>query len=83
MSPTASPPLETWFTIEEAAHLCKRTPKTIKNLVSEHGLPRKLGWMIRHRQHRRRILLSNATVTYLQRLTIDGAPPETLIKPRH
>ncbi len=36
------PPEEIWTTVDETAALLKRSPKTIRNLVSKHALPRRL-----------------------------------------
>jgi hypothetical protein len=63
MSPA---PAEDWRTVLEAAQFLKRSPKTIRNLVSKHQLPRKI---IRQGRARRRVMvLSASTVAQLQRL---------------
>lgn len=72
---------ETWYTLEQAARLCERTPRTILNLISVHQLPRQRLWIVRHRIRRRRLRLSPAVVAYLQQITIKGQKPGTLQKP--
>lgn len=66
---------ETWYTISEAAALCRRSPKTIENLISKHQLPRRLLWRTRNRLRRRIIFLSPQTVVFLQRVTLHGEDP--------
>jgi hypothetical protein len=65
---------EQWFSVAEAAHLCRRSPKTIENLVSRYQLPRRLGWEVKRRKRRRVVLLSPATVVELQSLTLWKVP---------
>jgi hypothetical protein len=59
-----------WYTLAEAADLCLRKQGTIRNVLSLHQLPRRLGWTVRNRHRNRAILLSAATVAELQRLTL-------------
>lgn len=72
---------EDWFDLADAARLCKRSEKTMRNLVSEHQLPRRLLWRVRNRKRLRVIFLSPATVAYLQRITLHGDSPAVLQKP--
>ena len=57
-----------WYTIQQAARLLFREPKTVMNLMSKHQLPRR---KIRGpgRSHRRIVILSQQTLERLQRLT--------------
>lgn len=66
---------EEWFTIERAAELCERHPRTIRNLVSKHQLPRLLRWVVRRGKRRRVMRLSPETVWWLQQITAKGLPP--------
>jgi len=61
--------VEVWYTVREAAILCHRAEGTIRNLLSKHGLPRRL---VRGpgRNPRRIALLSPVTVRTLQHLTL-------------
>jgi hypothetical protein len=59
-------PEERWTTIAETAVLLKRSPKTIRNLVFKHGLPRRL--IRQGRSPRRMMLLSETTRERLRRL---------------
>lgn len=72
-----------WFTIKQAAVACFRTEKTIGNLVSRHQLPRRIGWIVKGRLRRRRVLLSPEVVRYLQRITLEGEKPQSVLKPLH
>jgi len=69
---TTGQPLTGWYTILEAAKACERSPKTIRNLVSKHQLPRKLRWKVVRRRRQRVMWLSPETVLALQELTIDA-----------
>jgi Helix-turn-helix domain len=80
LSPQAHP--QTWFTIEEAASICKRTPKTILNLISQHQLPRRKLWVVRQRMRFRKIFVSPETVAYLQELTLHGVTVKLLKLPK-
>jgi hypothetical protein len=64
----SSSAMQQWYTIQQAAHLLFREPKTIMNLISKHQLPRR---KIRGpgRLHRRIVILSQETVERLQQLT--------------
>lgn len=64
---TKSPPAEeVWLTVEETAALLHRSPKTIRNLISRHELPRRI---IRvGRSGRRVMLLSHRTRETLRRI---------------
>ncbi len=62
---------QVWYTVAEAADFCKRAPRTIRNLLSKHQLPRKLLWQVRQRRRIRVVMLSPATVRALQQLTIE------------
>jgi hypothetical protein len=66
--PTLYSATRQWFTIQQAAQLLFREPKTIMNLLSKHQLPRR---KIRGpgRSHRRIVILSQETLERLQRLT--------------
>lgn len=81
MTPGTAQAPEQWFTLEEAATICRRTPKTLQNLISRHQLPRKASWFVQRRLRRRRILLSPSVVAYLQRVTLYGEDPRTLPRP--
>ena len=59
-----------WFTAEEAAELCRRSPSTIRGLISKHQLRRKTAW----RTVRRRPPVS---VKWLQKLTLFREAPPT------
>lgn len=59
-----------WRTIDQAAALCFRAPRTIQNLISKHQLPVRRGWFVHNRQRRRVILLAPQTVAQLQALTV-------------
>jgi hypothetical protein len=72
---------EEWFTVTEAAALCRRSPKTIDNLLSKHQLPRRLMWKTVRRLRRRVIFLAPPTVAYLQRITLYGESPQDVQKP--
>ena len=64
-----------WFTVPEAAHTCRRTPKTIRNLVARYSLPHRRLWIV-HRRHRYRvIMLSPTIVAWLQRVTLERKDP--------
>jgi hypothetical protein len=71
MTPAASEPVQ-WFTVERAAELCQRSPKTIRNLISRHQLPRKILWKVRRRKRLRVMFLSPQTVRTLQELTLEA-----------
>jgi hypothetical protein len=60
---------ERWYTVLEAASEVKRSPKTVRNLVSVHQLPRRL---VRRpgRGKRKMLLLSSSTVKQLRELTL-------------
>ena len=66
--------LETWFTLDEAAELCKRSPGTIRNLISKHQLPVQRLWLVVHRRRFRRVHLSLDTVCQLRALTLEAGP---------
>ena len=68
LRPNSQP--ETWYTLEAAAQLCDRSPKTLANLISKYQLPRRLGWRARNRKRRRAVLLNPPTVAWLQRRTL-------------
>lgn len=69
---TPGQPLVGWYTITEAAKACDRSPKTIRNLVSKHQLPRKLRWKVIRRRRQRVVWLAPETVWQLQQLTLDA-----------
>lgn len=71
-----------WYTVAETAELCKRRPQTIFNLVSKHQLPRRMSWVVRLRLRRRVMHLSPAVVAYLQRITLFGEDPRSIMKPQ-
>lgn len=81
MSPPTPDRPEDWFDLDDAARQCKRSAKTMRNLISAHQLPRRLLWRVRHRKRFRVIYLSPATVAYLQRITLYGDSPAVLQKP--
>ena len=49
-----SAPEEVWTTVAETAALLRRSPKTIRNLMSKHELPRRI---VRVGRSRRRVML--------------------------
>jgi hypothetical protein len=51
---------------------CQRSPKTIRNLISRHQLPRKILWKVRRRKRLRVMFLSPQTVRTLQELTLEA-----------
>jgi len=55
-----------WFTVEQAARLCMRSPGTIRNMVSEHQLRRRMAWKTVRRRRHRLMLLPHVTVKWLQ-----------------
>jgi len=59
-----------WLTIEEAAQLCRRSPGTIRNLVSKYQLRRRLAWTTRRRLRHRVVMLSPNVAMWLQRITL-------------
>jgi hypothetical protein len=59
-----------WYTIAEAAALCRRSPSTIRDLVSKHQLRRRLAWVTRRRLRQRVTMLSPGVVRWLQRVTL-------------
>src|SRR5262245_42309958 len=59
-----------FYSIAEVAALCHRSEKTVRNLISEQQLPRKLGWAVRRRHRQRVMLLRAETVAHLQSLTL-------------
>lgn len=63
--------LELEVTVKEAALICRRHPRTIRNLIWLHDLPVRYGREpVRGRQLRRRIILiPPATLRRLRRLT--------------
>jgi len=67
ISPVALP-AQQWYTVQQAARLLFREPKTVLNLLSRHQLPRR---KIRGpgRSHRRIVIISQDTLERLQRLT--------------
>jgi hypothetical protein len=77
---TDTHPLD-WFTIDEAARICRRTPKTIRNLLSTWQLPRSQRWIVVNRLRRRITFLSPETVRWLQRVTFDGEDPQKIPRP--
>ena len=74
-TPPLTPQPQIWCSIEEAAHVCRRSPKTIRNLLYRLELPRARLWIVRNRQRRRVVFLSPQTVAYLQRATLYGGKP--------
>jgi hypothetical protein len=62
-----------WYTLDEAAALCKRHPSTLRNLISRYDLPRRLLWNVFRRQRRRQVMLAPPVVRWLQERTL-GAP---------
>jgi len=60
-----------WYTVEQAAMKCHRNPRTIRNLVSKHQLPRRLLWRVYNRKRKRVIFLSPETLTLLRKLTLE------------
>lgn len=71
-------PEEAWATVEETADALKRAPKTIRNLVSLHQLPRRIILVRRSGQMRRVMILSYATRRQLERLCWgSGVPTRT------
>ncbi len=61
--------LEPLYTVDDAARLCIRSPKTIRNLISKHQLPR---FRVRGpgRNPRRIVVLTARTVRRLRVLTL-------------
>ena len=59
-----------WYTVEEAAKLCRRSPSTIKGLISKHQLRRRIAWRTIRRRRQRLQLLSPGVVRWLQRVTL-------------
>jgi hypothetical protein len=59
-----------WFSIEEVAALCRRSPSTIAGLISKHQLRRKLAWRTIGRRRQRLTLLAPNTAKWLQRITL-------------
>jgi hypothetical protein len=64
-----------WFSIDEAAKLCRRSPSTIYNLVSKYQVRRRLAWTVRNRLRQRQMLLSPRAVAWLQDITLFRRPP--------
>lgn len=60
------PPEEYWATVAETAEALKRSPKTVRNLVSLHQLPRRI--IPIGSAKRRVMILSYATRRRLERL---------------
>jgi len=65
-----------WFTVNEAAAVCRRSPATIRNLVSKYQLRRRTAWTVRNRRRERRILLAPNGVRWIQGITLFRKPPE-------
>lgn len=73
LEPKFMAPEEVWTTVEETARLLYRSPKTIRNLISEHGLRRRI---IREGKTNRRImLLSHRARAQLRKLCWGAEAP--------
>jgi hypothetical protein len=57
------------WNLEDAAHECDRSPKTLLNLISMHQLPLRRGWTTQRQTRRRKYTLSVRTVAILVGLT--------------
>jgi hypothetical protein len=71
-----------FFTVAEAARLCKRAPSTILNLISQYGLPVQRSWTVRNRRRKRRHALAPHVVAWLQRVTLLGDAAARRYPPR-
>jgi hypothetical protein len=59
-----------FYTIDEVAALCKRSPGTIHNLISQYQLRAHRAWTVYKRRRRRVIVLSPAVARWCQRVTL-------------
>jgi hypothetical protein len=71
-----------WYTVAQAAELCHRHPRTILNHLSAYGLPRKSGWVTRHRRRRKQIVLRADVVAWLVEITLLNNAKARLDPPR-
>jgi hypothetical protein len=70
------------YTVEECAVICKRSPRTIRNLLSRFQLPRKTAWVVRNRHRQRCISLKPSVVLWLRRITFEGDREAFKMPPR-
>lgn len=70
---TRVPDEEVWLTVDETARLLRRQPKTIRNLVWKHELPRRI---IRVGRARRRVMVLSARTRERLRILCWGASTE-------
>ena len=59
-----------WFSVDEAAALCRRSPSTIRNLLSAHQCRVRKAWVVRRRLRKRIILMSPGVCRWLQAITL-------------
>jgi hypothetical protein len=59
-----------WYSVEEVAQLCRRSPSTIKGLISKHQLRRRMAWRTIGRRRQRLMLLSPNVARWCQRVTL-------------
>jgi len=64
-----------WFTIAEAARVCRRSENTILNIISRYQLRRRRAWTVRGRRRERRILLAPNVVRWIQEVCLFRQPP--------
>ena len=59
-----------FYTIAQAASLCMRSEKTLRNLVSTYQVRTKTAWTVRRRLRRRVMTLDAASVAWLREITL-------------
>jgi hypothetical protein len=59
-----------WYTPEEVARLARRSPSTIRNLISKYQLRRRIAWTTRRRLRRRITLVSPGVARWIVQVTL-------------
>jgi hypothetical protein len=65
-----------WYSVEDLARLCRRSPQTIRSLMSRHQLPRRTAWQTYRRRRRRVMVVSRYVALWLQAVTLFRQPLE-------
>jgi hypothetical protein len=60
------------YTVADCSVICRRSPKTIANLLSKHQLPRRTSWVIRNRHRQRAISVTATVAEWLMQITFLG-----------
>jgi len=65
-----------WYSIADVARLSRRSPCTVRDIISKYQLRRRLAWQVYGRRRRRVTMVSPNVARWIQAVTLFRQPPD-------